>query len=126
MDVRILVPNRLNESQGVRYASRFQYQGLMDAGVKIYEYQPTFIHTKSMVIDGAWSIIGSANMDNRSRKINEEDIFGVSSATFGSKLEATILDDLSHAEQIDPVTWKDRGLGQRVRELFARKFVQQY
>ncbi len=126
VDVRVLVPNKLNDSQSVYYASHYYYEYLLEAGVKIYEYQPTFIHTKSMVIDGDWSIIGSANMDNRSRKLQEEDIFGVSDKVFGATLENTFLKDLTHAKQIDLTEWKKRSIWQRIREIFDLKFVQQY
>jgi cardiolipin synthase len=125
-DVRILLPNNLNDSKGVRLASQSYYEDLLDGGVKIYEYQPTFIHTKTMVIDGTWSVIGSANIDNRSRKLNEENIIGISDKGFGSSLENVFLDDLTKAKQIDAAEWKKRGLLQRARELFALKFIQQY
>jgi cardiolipin synthase len=126
VDVRVLVPNILNDSRSIYYASHYSYAELLDAGVKIYEYQPTFIHSKTIVIDGDWSIIGSANMDNRSRKINEEDIFGVSDKVLGVTLENNFIQDLGRAKQIDPTEWNKRSIWQRIREVFDRKFVQQY
>lgn len=126
VDVRVLVPNILNDSRSVYYASHYSYEELLNGGVKIYEYQPTFIHSKAIVIDGDWSIIGSANMDNRSRKLNEEDIFGVLDKVLGATLERTFLEDLSHAKQIDLAEWKKRSIGERIREIFDLKFVQQY
>ena len=125
VDVRVLVPNKLNDSQSVYYASHYSYENLLEAGVKIYEYQPTFIHVKTMVIDGIWEVIGSANMDNRSRKLNEENIFGISDKTFGMTLENIFLQDLNHAKQIDLVEWKKRSIWQRIREVFDLKFVKQ-
>jgi cardiolipin synthase len=126
VDVRILVPNGFNDSQSVRHASQYLYENLLENGVKIYEYQPTFIHIKSMVIDGEWSIIGSANMDNRSRKLNEENIFGISDKDFGSSVENVFLSNLKDSKEINLSDWKKRGLWQRIREVFARKLVQQY
>lgn len=126
VDVRILLPNDYNDEPGVRHASENYYAELLASGVKIYEYQPTFIHTKTIVIDGTWSIIGSANLDNRSRKLNEEDIFGVSDQSFGAALEKTFNEDLTHAIQINLSDWNKRSLWQRIREAFALKFVQQY
>lgn len=125
LDVRMLVPNALNDSQAVYHASRYLYEKLLSAGVKIYEYQPTFLHSKSIVIDGSWSIIGSANMDNRSRKLNEENIFGVADKILGTLLEDTFLEDLSKAKQIDLVEWKKRSTWSRLREVFDQKFIQQ-
>ena len=126
IDVRILVPNKYNDSASVRHASQYSYQELLKNGVKIYEYQPTFIHTKTIVIDGQWSVIGSANMDNRSRKLNQEDVFGVSDKTFGQALEVTFMGDLKNADQIDLAQWKKRGIWQRFLEVFDLKFVKQY
>ncbi len=126
VDVRILLPSKITDSKSVYYASRYSYQELMDGGVKIYEYQPTFIHSKIMVIDGQWSVIGSANMDNRSRRLNVESVFGISNAAFGQKIEAVFKDDLSKAIQIDQNEWPKRSLWQKGREIFARKFIKQY
>ncbi len=126
LDVRILVPNDFNDSPGVRYTSQKSYANLLESKVKIYEYQPTFIHAKSIIIDGEWSVIGSANMDNRSRKLNEENIFGISDKAFGAKLENIFIENLSHARQIDLAQWEKRGLWQHIKEIIYSKFVQQY
>ena len=126
VDVRILVPNKLNDSWAVHHASRDSYDELLAGGVQIYEYQPTFIHAKSMVIDSSWSIIGSANMDNRSRKLNEEAVFGILNKDFGTKLEEIFLADAAKAEQIKLPEWRKRNLWYRAQELVARNFVEQY
>jgi len=126
VDVRILVPNHFNDTPSIRRASQYWYSSLLESGVKIYEYQPTFIHEKTIVIDGAWSVIGSANMDNMSRKINEENIFGVSDKAFGAQIETIFLDNVSHSQQINLSEWQKRGLWQKIREIFALKFVQNY
>lgn len=125
VDVRVLVPNKLNDSRSVYYASHYSYEDLLNGGVKIYEYQPTFIHVKTMVIDGIWEVIGSANLDNRSRKLNEENIFGILDKSFGTTLENIFLQDLSHAKQIDLTEWKKRSIWQRIREIFDQKFIKQ-
>ncbi|MBV9569907.1 MAG: hypothetical protein JO056_01525, partial [Alphaproteobacteria bacterium] len=96
VDVRVLVPNDHNDARWVRYASQNSYEELLRCGVRISEYQPTFIHTKLMVVDGTWSLIGSANMDNRSRKLNEEVVLGISDAAFASKLAKVIAADEAH------------------------------
>jgi cardiolipin synthase len=126
LDVRVLVPNSLNDSQSVRYASQDSYQELLSGGVKIYEYQPAFIHTKSIIVDGTWSVVGSANMDNRSRKLNQEVVLGLSDKGFGAAMESTFLGDLAHAEEIRPAEWTKRGVWQRIREKFDRNLVEQY
>jgi cardiolipin synthase len=126
VDVRVLVPDEHNDSRGVRLASRRSYEELLEGGVKIYEYQPTFIHTKTIVVDGVWSIIGSANLDNRSRTLNEENIIGVSDKLFGKELEDVFFEDVTKSEEITLDQWKKRGIVERVREILALKFVEQY
>lgn len=126
VDVRVLVPNHFNDSRAVRHASRDSYEELLAGGVQIYEYQPTFIHAKSIVVDGRWSIVGSLNMDNRSRKLNEEAVFGILDKDFGTNLEKLFLADLAKAEQIKLAEWRKRSLWSRAQELVARNFIEQY
>jgi cardiolipin synthase len=126
VDVKVLVPNNLTDASSVRQASHYSYQELLQAGVKIFEYQTTFMHAKSIEVDGVWSIIGSANMDNRSLKINEEGVYGVSDTDFTGRLEVVFKQDLTHARQITLPEWEKRSYFDRAREIFARKFVQQY
>lgn len=126
LDVRVLVPNKLNDSRWVRYASQSCYDELLRAGVKIHEYQPTFIHTKLLVVDGQWSVIGSANMDNRSRKLNDEVVFGIANKSFATALQTLIARDEAKAASIRLAEWQNRGIWQRAMELIALGSVQQY
>jgi cardiolipin synthase len=71
LDVRLLVP-RMSDSRLVTYAARSYFDDLMRAGVKIYEYQPRMLHTKAMLVDDDLAIIGSANFDARSFRLNFE------------------------------------------------------
>lgn len=126
VDVRVLVPNNLNDSWAVHHASHDSYDELLTGGVQIYEYQPTFIHAKAMVIDSNWSITGSANMDNRSRKLNEEAVFGILNKDFGAELEAIFIADSTKAKKIELTDWRNRNLWYRAQELIARNFIEQY
>jgi cardiolipin synthase len=126
VDVRVIAPNEHNDSGAVYHASHDTYDELLEGGVKIYEYQPTFIHTKALVVDGAWSLVGSANMDNRSRKINQEVIVGIADSSFGAKMEEIFATDLSRTKQIELSEWRKRGLWPRFRELMERHLVEQY
>ena len=124
--VRVLLPNAYNDSRWVRFASRHYYEELLRCGIRISEYQPTFIHTKLLVVDGAWSVIGSANMDNRSRKLNDEVVFGIAEAPFAARLTKIIAADEARAEPISLAQWQRRGFWQRTLELVALASVQQY
>ena len=72
VDVRILVPGPHIDKGFVRVAGRAAYDQLLEAGVSLYEYQPTMLHAKSMVVDGSWSSVGTVNFDNRSFQLHDE------------------------------------------------------
>ena len=77
VDVRILVPGNHTDAVPVQLAGRSYYQELLEAGVRVFEFQPAMMHAKTIVADENWSVIGSANMDERSMELNEENIVGV-------------------------------------------------
>jgi cardiolipin synthase len=70
--IRILVEGDKTDAMPVKYASREAYDRLLSMGIEIYEYQPTMMHAKVIVVDGEWSMFGSANFDNRSLELNDE------------------------------------------------------
>ena len=76
--IRMLAEGDITDAMPVKHASRYDYQRLLDAGYEIFEYQPTMMHTKAMIVDGIFSIIGSANFGNRSFELNDELTIGVS------------------------------------------------
>jgi cardiolipin synthase A/B len=108
VDVRLLLPGRHIDNKWVRYSGQNHYDELMQAGVRIYEYQPTFIHSKFAVFDGKWSIIGSPNLNSRSRQLDEENAFGIFDLTLGRQLEQTFFHDLGQSEEIQLDAWRKR------------------
>jgi cardiolipin synthase len=125
VDVRILVPDEHNDMRPVRMASHGAYRLLLEAGVRIYEYQPAMIHAKTVVVDGKWSVVGSANMDIRSRELNLENVLGILDEGFARDLERTFLKDLEHAEEITLDEWNSRTNWGRAGEWFWRLFSEQ-
>lgn len=126
VDVRILMPNHHTDARPIRRASHSYYSELLNAGVRIYEYQPTMMHTKSVVVDGKWSVVGSANMDIRSKELNEENVLGILDNDLASQLEDTFRADLEQSREIDRVQWRRRGFGNRVIERICVLFAEQY
>lgn len=120
--VRILVEGDLTDALPVKYASRNAYQRLMADGIEIYEYQPTMMHVKAMVVDGAWTIVGSANFDNRSLELNDEMNLAVSDAGFAARLLQDFEQDLRSAKRLDLETWHRRPFLDKVREHFWSYF----
>jgi len=104
------------------YAGRARYETLLAGGVRIFEYQPTMIHSKTIVADGIWSSIGSMNFDNRSLAFNNESNLVVWDAAFGSLMNATFLDDLRFSREITLQAFKRRPMTDRLIELGASLF----
>ncbi|HJT17176.1 MAG TPA: phospholipase D-like domain-containing protein, partial [Thermoanaerobaculia bacterium] len=85
VDIRVMVPaTSSTDSPIVEHASHHIYGKLMRAGVKIYEYEPTLLHQKVIIVDGIWSCVGSTNFDDRSFQLNDEISMGVLDATLAS------------------------------------------
>lgn len=126
VDVRVLVPNEHTDAKPIRLAGRSYYDELLSAGVRIYEYQPTMMHCKLVVIDEQWSIVGSANMDVRSKELNQENVLGILDTEFAGQIESTFLQDIEHAREIKLDEWRRRGLWERSKERFWVLFAEQY
>lgn len=126
VDVRLLLPNKYTDVKIVRLAGHFYFRGLLEAGVRIYEYQRTMMHTKALVIDGTWSIVGSANMDIRSKELNQEAVIGIADQGFARELTDTFFADLQHAREIRLHEWKRRPILARALERIVVLFQEQY
>ena len=119
VDVRLLFPKR-NNHPFVGQAGRSFYEDLLWAGVAIHEYGPGMIHAKTMVVDGTVAMVGSANMDLRSFRLNFEVHAVVRDAATAAQLEACFEADLAVSSPIDPVTFAARPWTQKVIEGAAR------
>jgi len=119
VDVRLLFPKR-NNHPFVGQAGRSFYEDLLWAGVAIHEYGPGMIHAKTMVVDGTVAMVGSANMDLRSFRLNFEVHALVRDAATAAQLEACFEADLAVSSPIDPVSFAARPWTQKVIEGAAR------
>jgi cardiolipin synthase len=126
VDVRVLVPGKHIDIPIVRMASQFHYGELLDGGVRMYEYQPTMMHNKVMVVDGIWTTIGSINFVNRSMKKNAEANLAIYDRGFAEIVGKTILGDIEKSKLLTKKMWKKRGLlarlGETVFWLFSENF----
>jgi len=110
VEVKLLLPGRHIDNTLVWLSARANYEELLKAGVKIYEYAPTFIHSKFMVVDRKWSIIGSANLDYRSRQLDEENAFGILDRGLANQLVTVFRGDVAHANEIKLDEWHRRNV----------------
>jgi len=117
VEVEIMVPGLHNNEPMVRSASWLHYGELLKGGVKIYEYKPTMLHNKTIVIDGIYSTIGSINFDNRSMNSNAEDSLAFYDHAFAEKMEDMFQEDKKKCDEITLDAWKHRGVPKRLSEL---------
>jgi cardiolipin synthase len=117
--VKLMVPGKHTDSPFVRRAGCHLYEGLMRAGVHIYEFMPTLIHQKIVVIDGIWSHVGSTNFDSRSLALNEEVGVGVCDEKIAAELKAAFMDDLRHCKALRLEEWVRRPVHRKAFESLA-------
>jgi cardiolipin synthase A/B len=117
--IRILAEGEITDAMPVKHASRYDYQRLLDKGIEIFEYQPTMMHTKAMIIDGIFSIIGSANFGNRSFELNDELTIGVYDRELAAQLTRDFEADSTVSKRLDAQTWpKQRSFDGKLNEWF--------
>ena len=116
VDVRLLLPGPHHDQPLTESAGRTAYGKLLAGGVKIFEYQPTMIHAKTMVVDGIFSMLGSSNLDARSSEINEEIDLVVYDERFGREMEQTFESDLKHGREYTLEDFERRGIWERFTE----------
>ncbi|HUF66445.1 MAG TPA: phospholipase D-like domain-containing protein [Gemmatimonadaceae bacterium] len=121
VDVRLLVGGPRTDVRMARLAGRARYEPLLDAGVRIYEWQPSTLHAKTLVVDGLWSAVGTMTFDNRSLALNEEVMLMVLDDEFGMRMNALFLNDLHDAEEITLVTFRQRPWSARLAEKAIRR-----
>ena len=117
--VEIIVPGRHIDKAIVRKASRSRWEPLLEAGVAIYEYQPTMYHTKVMVVDELLTSVGSTNFDNRSFRLNDEANLNVLDAEFAARLAGQFEEDKKRSRQLTLEWWRSRPWHQRALEWLA-------
>ncbi|HEX6085067.1 MAG TPA: cardiolipin synthase [Thermoanaerobaculia bacterium] len=119
VDVRVIVPGEFTDVPIVRHAGRFYYAAMLRRGVRIFEYQPTMMHAKTMVVDGIWTTIGSSNFDDRSFRLNDEVNVNIYDEGIAAQMEQMFFEDLARSEEITRPRFLKRPWGERVKEWFA-------
>lgn len=119
VDVRVLTAGPRTDIRTTLLAGRSSYEELLRAGVRIYEYQPTMMHAKSMTVDGAWITVGTTNFDNRSLRLNEESNVIAHDAGLGAALDSVFHVHLRDSKEIRLAEFERRGWWQRLLETGA-------
>ena len=125
VEVKVIVPGEHTDVPIVRQASRWHYDLLLRRGIRIFEYQPTMMHAKTMVVDGIWSTIGSSNFDDRSFRLNDEVNVNVYDEGVAAEMERMFYEDLAKSEEITRRKWLRRPWWDRIKERLAGKLKPQ-
>lgn len=115
IDVRLLLPGPHTDHPGVRFAGRSWYKMLLKDGVRVYEYQPRFLHMKLALVDD-WCSLGSCNFDRWNLRWNLEANLEVIDHEFASQVEAMLVNDFTQSVEYTHERWKQRGLLEKIRE----------
>jgi cardiolipin synthase A/B len=114
VDVRIITPGPIIDSDIVRAASRERWGELLEAGIRMAEYQPTMYHVKALIVDSLLVSVGSTNFDNRSFILNDEANLNILDAGFAKQQEAVFADDWKHAREVTLQAWTNRPLREKI------------
>lgn len=117
VDVRIMVPAaEASDMPLVQHAAHRNFGKLLDAGVRIFEYQTTLLHQKVLTVDGVWCAIGSSNFDDRSLETNDEITIGLHDAALARHFEAVFERDARHCVELDAASWARRGRWHQLKD----------
>jgi phosphatidylserine/phosphatidylglycerophosphate/cardiolipin synthase-like enzyme len=120
LDVRLLLPGPITDHPGVRYASHRYYGRLLRDGVRIFEYQPRFMHSKLVLCDD-WVSIGSSNLDRWNLRRNLEANQEIDDPAVAIQARHLLEADFAEALEIDPEAWRRRPWYTYLREWFWRR-----
>jgi cardiolipin synthase A/B len=125
VDVRIMVSGIRNDNWLARHNSVRLFGRLLAAGIEIQEFNRTMLHQKTMVVDGRWVTLGTANFDNRSFAHNEESNVCFFDRALAEQLQRTFIDDLTGCERVTLDRWRRRGGLARAQEIVAAVLQEQ-
>lgn len=121
VDVRLLVPSERTDVALVRHAAHGAYHSLLEAGVRVFEYQRATLHSKTIVVDGHAGVIGSTNLDFRSFWLNAECNVLLFDDEMAEALERSYIDDCAQSQEITMAMWSARTVWHRLGDWFARQ-----
>ena len=117
--MEIIVPGEHIDAEVVRKASRGRWGPLLEAGVRIYEFQPTMYHCKVMIVDDRWVSVGSTNFDNRSFMLNDEANLNVLDSEFAAEQARVFEADKARSREVTLELWRRRPWPEKAKEWAA-------
>lgn len=114
VDITVVVPGRHTDQRWVRFASRRMFGPLLEAGIRIYEYEPGMTHVKMLIVDDLWSAIGTTNLDNRSFEHNDEVNLACRNADVAARLTLDNEADIDRSRAVTLDRWRRRPLWEKL------------
>ena len=114
--IEIIVPGKEIDTEVTRKASRSRWGKLLEAGIRIHEFQPTMFHCKTLIVDGVWVSVGSTNFDNRSFRLNDEANLNIHDQEFAARQTTIFEADLARSRRISLEEWRNRPLTEKLME----------
>jgi cardiolipin synthase len=112
--VRVIVPGNHSDQRLVRLASRRMFRELLEGGVRIYEYRPSMTHVKALMVDEAWVVLGTTNVDNRSFEHNDEVNVAFREASLTARVRRDFEADLAASDEVTVESWRSRPLLEKI------------
>ncbi len=125
VEVKIVVPGHWSDHFLTRHSSRRLYGFLLEGGARIFEYEPSMIHTKTMIIDEVWSVVGSTNFDHRSFSLNDEVNLAAFDRGLAARLEQDFRRDVANSREVKLSDWRRRPIFERAHEYLGWLFERQ-
>jgi cardiolipin synthase len=114
VQMTVVVPGRHTDQRWVRLASRRMYGQMLEAGVRIFEYEPGMTHVKMLLVDDLWAVVGTTNLDNRSFEHNDEVNLAVRDRTVNARLTRDFQCDVARSREIGLDAWRRRPVWEKL------------
>ena len=114
VNISLIVPGSHTDQRWVRLASRRNYGQILDAGVRIYEYEGGMTHVKALLVDGLWAVVGTTNLDNRSFEHNDEVNVAFRDERIYARIARDFECDLTRSREITLADWRRRPLWEKL------------
>lgn len=125
VNIEIIVPGPITDEKFVQCASRSRWGELLDAGIRIYEYQPTMYHCKVMIVDQLWVSVGSTNFDDRSFRLNDEANLNIHDRAFAEEQLRIFEEDKRNSRLMERREFKNRSPLRKMADEIAGLFRRQ-
>ena len=110
----LIVPGSHTDQKWVRLASRRMYGQVLEAGMRVFEYEPGMTHVKSLLVDDLWAVVGTTNLDNRSFEHNDEVNLAVRDGGFAARIRCDLNADIASSREIRLDAWRRRPVWEKL------------